>query len=226
MFKIPIAIVTIWHPDEFWRISQNDLSTLPALKKDRREQELLKAEIAQTKGLKTTTEIMHQRPVINFGRARNSFRRTWLDGKDICSIVSDYTIRLIDTEETGTQSRFRVEARPNWGTEPNILPDDLTLKMHDVLSQSRVSVRGFWINPFTIDTSKIPQGPFYDLGHTLNLLVGPYDEAECLRRAQIRFSKNQQQVTIHQHYPFYRDSLSTEDISILYPCNLWWAEYE
>ena len=226
MLRIPIALITIWHPETFWKMSLRELYALPALKKDRTEQELRKAEIAQQKNLEATTGIIHERKITRFGKPKYSLRRTWLNGSDIRGPVADYSIRLIDTEETGGQARFKVEARPNWGTEPHILPNDLVAKMQDTLSECKISVRQLWINPFTIDTSKVPEGPFYDLGQSANVAIGPYVEADSLRKAQIRFRKHPQTVFIHQHFPSYRSVLNTDDIKILAGCKLWWADYE
>ena len=227
MYKIPVAIITIWHPEKFAETTARELCHMPSLKKNRSEQESYKAKIAKTKGINITKTVMHERPILNFGKPKYTFRLTWLDGIDLSGLLDDYTIRLIDTtEQPGSQARFRLEARPNWGDEPNILPNETNKLIKEKLSKSRLSVRQLWTNPFTIDTSKTPKGPFYEQGLTINLVLGPYVEEECLRKAAISFLRHPEKLSIHQHCPFYRASLTTEDIYILSECNIWWAEYE
>lgn len=227
MYKIPVAIITIWHPEKFAMTTSQGLSSMPSLKKNRNEQESYKAKIANTKGMEITSTLMHERHILNFGKSISSFRQTWLDGIDLSGIIEDYSLRLIDTtEQPGSQARFRLEARPNWGDEPNILPIETVRQIKENLSQSKLSVRQLWKNPFTIDTKKTPKGPFYEQGQTINLVLGPYVKEECLRKAAISFRRHLEKLAIHQHCPFYRTSLTTDDIHILPECILWWAEYE
>ncbi len=227
MVRIPLGIITVWHPDYFWKISPETLSALPSLKKTREDLEVQRTEIARHLALKSTTETFHGRPIINLGKSKYSFRRTWIHGRDICSVLSDYTIRLIETVETGTQARFRVEVRPNWGDEPNIIPDALVTTMINTLSMNQISIRQLWVNPFTIDTSKIGKSLFYESGCSINLVIGPYDPVECLRKARISFSKCRDLVVMHQHRPFYRDDLyDSSKLHLLNACSLWYVEYD
>jgi len=226
MLKIPIGIVTIWHPDRLWKIKPRELFDLPSIKKDRKKQEYHKVQLSEQKKLKTTTEILHGRPIVNFGDPKYSFRKTWLDGKDILGVLSDYSIRLIKTEREGTQAPFRAEARPNWGTEPNILPDKLISNMHSFLLMDKISVRQLWVNPFTRALPNSSLGPFNDANATINLVIGPFDKKECFRKAKIHFIKHKQSVSIHQHSPRYKSVSSNDPIKILSGCSFWWAKYE
>lgn len=226
MYKIPVAILTVWHPENFLEVRARDLHSLPALRKKRSEQESRKTKIALSKSLSTTTEVMHDRPVINFGIPKYTFRKNWIQGAALAGLITDYQARLIDTEETGTQARFRVEARPNWGSEPNLLPSHLSQRLVRNVAKSRLSVRQLWVNPFTIDVKSTPGGPFYNAGHTLNVVVGPYDATSCKREAIIRFVKHPTSVVIHEHCPFYQEDINEHQIRPVPGCNLWWGEYQ
>lgn len=225
MYKIPISLVTIFHPDKIWKLNNEELEKLPSLKKDRIMQELLKEKIAKENNLKLTKKEMHRRKINNFGSAEEWFRYNWLEGKELFNILSDYSIRLIDTLETGSQTRWKIEARPNWGNEPNSLSNHLTHQLRDFFLRSKISVRQFWINPFTFDYKDDIQGPFYESGYTANLVLGPYDP-ECIREAKMNFIKQSSLLSLHEHRPFYRETLISKEIKILPNSCFWWAEYE
>ena len=227
MFHIPLGIITIWHPDYFLKIPADKLIALPLLRKTRDDLEVQRTEIAKHHSLNSTIENLHGRPIINLGKPKYSFRKKWIYGRDICSVLSDYTIRIIDTEETGTQARFRAEARPNWGNEPNILPDALATTMINTLSMKKISIRQLWVNPFTIDTSKTNKSLFYEAGHSVNLVIGPYDPVECKKKkARLNFSKHGSLVPMHQHRPFYRGLQDSVELQLLDACSLWYVEYD
>lgn len=234
MYKIPVAIITVFHPEDFLEVSFRDLCSLPALCKNRAEQESRKTKIALNKSFSTTTEVMHDRPVINFGKPKYSFRGNRIQGAVLAGLITDYQARLIDTEETGTQARFRVEFRPNWGSESHTLPNHLTQRLVHNVSKSMLSVRQLWVNPFTIDLKSTPGGLFYNSAHTLNFVVGPQDSPhgaqtgikKAQREAKIKFIKHPTPVVIHEHCPFYQDDIDEHEIRTVTGCNLWWGEYE
>lgn len=225
MYKIPISLITIFHPDHFWQIDDiSKLHDFPHLVKEREDQELKKIKIAEERKLKTSIENLHGGKIINFGKPQYWFRLNWIKGKHLSEILRDYSLRLIYTIETRSQAKWRVEARPNWGKEPNILPDSLSLKMMESISHSLISIRQIWINPFSLDITDDVRGPFYESGYTINIVFGPFND-ECLREARIHFTKNKGLMPIREHRPFYRDSLTSEEMEILPECCFWWAEY-
>lgn len=226
-YQVPISLITIFHPERFWNMTTSDLEKLPALKKDRKDQELKKKNIAKEKKLELNTERIHDRNIGNFGNPNYKFRRNWIYGKDLVGLLSDYSFRLIDTMETGSQTRWRVEIRPNWGKEPNKLPEELFNRMVDAFSELKISIRQIYINPFTFDFKETTKGPFYESGYTANLLLGPCDrdKAECIREARIRFRKHDTSLSIHEHRPFYRDSLLNDEIEIIGECMMWWIDF-
>jgi hypothetical protein len=227
-YRVPLGMLTIFHPDEFWGVDVRQLATFPVVKKDREKQELFKERLANDTGAETRSERFHNRIIKNFGKPQNLFRKTWITGNIISLILSDYQIRLIETLKEEGQARYKLEARPNWGDERNILPHHLVDAMKNAIFNSTVSIRQIWINPF-IDASEGVQvtSPFYELGATVNLVLGPYDEEDCLRKANVRFTRDSGLHNIHQHRPYfnYKGLSNQAETTFLSNCSMWWIEY-
>lgn len=225
MFKIPLSLITIFHPERFLNMQFRELEDLPSLKKDRKKIESQKLKIAKKKGISLDTENIHLRQILEQGKKHDWFRRTWLHGSDIIDVLSDYSIRLIDTLETGSAPRWKLEARPNWGKEPNILPDYLVIKMKEAFSMSQIGVRQIWINPFAFPPDENLLSAYYEIDSTANLMLGPFDKEDCLREAKIQFRKHEGVVPMREHQTIYNASLTADEIDILPECSFWWAEY-
>ena len=225
MQSIPISLITLYHPDTFFCMTIESLKSLPSIRKDRIKEENAKGSIAEDNHIKTTIETFHDRSIRNFGTAFSRFRNTWMDGSQITAVLADYSLRLIYTAETGTQAKYKFEARPNWGSEPNVLPKERVSLMLRTLQDDKVSVRQCWLNPLTRNLQGTPQSIFYEYACTLNVVIGPYVQEDNGRRASLRFVKYPQHIAIHQHQPSYTSFSNNIALCMLPACPLWMAEY-
>ena len=227
--RIPVGIITIWHPEVFGHANMviQELEKYPKIIKDRRQQEALKEKISKEKGLSISKKVMHDRVINNLGISNDNFRNTWISGKSIKGIISEYELRLIGTENEESQSRFKLEARPNWGSEPNVLPEELSNRIKDNIARTeKICIRQLWINPLNIDEDSVcSNNLYYSEKSLVNFVVGPYFH-KCIRKNKcIRFEKNKECVDMVQHRPSYinQENNCIEQINILPERKFWWA---
>ncbi len=227
--RIPVGIITIFHPEYFGYPDMMipELEKYPRIIKDRKQQEAFREKISKEKGYTSTKRVFHNRIINNLGISNDCLRNKWMNGKSIKGMIDDYEIRLIDTENEDSQARYKLEARPNWGTEPNVLPDDLSKIIKKNIGKSKkICIRQLWINPLNHDADRIfSNNLYYSQRSLVNFIVGPMFSKCSEKYKHIRFERNNQCADMIQHMPNCKnkDDNCFGEVNVLKEKKFWWV---
>jgi hypothetical protein len=203
MSRYPITILTVFHPDHWLDMKFERLAQLPHKIRNREAMEKAKEEIAKLTGTSGNVREFHGRAIRNFGRSLDFLRKTWIDGinlERLSACFGEMKPKLVVYTEQGSQAKYRVECRYDWGGEGDALPAENVLHMRDkMLNDKRISVRQLWLNehaPFAADERMpavireyaIPKQIEDERLHA-NLVLGPHDPHDVLRRANLGIAK-------------------------------------
>lgn len=188
--RIPLHLVTVWHPERWLGLSRTeDLKLLPYLLRKKETLDELRKKVAKQRGLDIWYADFHGRRVSNLGEPIYKYRKTWLPADNLFPVLQDFDLRLISTIGEYPQAQWKFECRPNWGAESNALPSN---RVQDFLCSIRgakkISIRQVWKNPVAARFGDLPLEVSPDVApETANLVVAPFDETESLRRAKLSF---------------------------------------
>jgi len=159
------------------------------VQRSRVELERRTQEVAQLRSLDAFWGYFHDRPILNLGKPVDQLRKTWIRVDKLIPCIEDFDPRLVRTLGEGKQPQYRLEYRPEWGDEPAILDTALRNNIIDNIRQAkRLSVRQLWRNPVAARFGTLPLPVPEDVAsEVVNLVLGPFDEEECSRRAELDF---------------------------------------
>lgn len=181
-------IVTLYRPEYWLDMELSQLASLPLLKRVRKELEKNKSEVGQKNDLKSKTKIMGGRKIINFGNEHYQYRETWIPTDKLVQCLKEFDVRLIYTEEEGSQARYKFEFRPDWAKTPSPLDKVMTDKLfQNIRDKEKVSIRQLWSNPVAARFGTLPlEMPEEIAKKTANLMLGPLYDNDS-RRADLDF---------------------------------------
>ena len=113
--QLPIQIVTLFHPERYLSIPASDLASVPAVNRVRESVEAKRREAARALHVPFVTETFHDRQIINLGTPVEELRNRHVKSIDLLACLRDFDARMIDTSETGSQARYKIEFRPKLG---------------------------------------------------------------------------------------------------------------
>lgn len=191
MVQLPIHIITLYHPDSYLGIPASQLSSLPAIKKDRESVEARRIEAARSLEVPVVMDEFHGRLISNTGKPVYRFRDKSVKAVDLLPCLSDFEVRMIDTVETGSQARYKIEFRPTWADFPNPLGSDIVESLlQGMQKKQRMWVRQLWRNPTNARFGDLPLEVAPSIApETANLVLGPFDAKFDTGAATMRFTK-------------------------------------
>jgi len=189
--RVPLHIITLWHPESWMGIPVSELSSLPCVQRSRVDLERKRQEVAQLRSLDAFWDYFHERPILNLGKPVDQLRKTWIRVDKLIPCIEDFDPRLISTLGEGKQARYRLEYRFDWGGDPTVLDTDVRNTIINNIKQARrLSVRQLWRNPVAARFGALPLPvPEGIASEVANLVLGPFDEKECPRRAELNFDR-------------------------------------
>jgi hypothetical protein len=189
--QLPIQIVTLFHPERYLSIPASDLASVPAVNRVRESVEAKRREAARALHVPFVTETFHDRQIINLGTPVEELRNRHVKSIDLLACLRDFDARMIDTSETGSQARYKIEFRPNWADVPDPLPPIiLNGLLAGVEAAKLIWIRQVWRNPDNARFGTLPLEVPADIApETANLVVGPFDKKHDKGAAGLRFAK-------------------------------------
>src|SRR5881392_423322 len=148
MEKLPLSLVTLWHPNGFLNLTLQELAKqVPVITRERITLEQRREQVARSRGLEVWYGYFHSRVIINDGKSVDTLRKTWISGDMLAWILKDFDVRLIYTPEQGSQARYKCEFCPDWGQEPGSWALSRRREIiDDIKLSARLSIRQLWRN--------------------------------------------------------------------------------
>jgi len=188
MEKVPIGLITIFHPEHWLQTAISDLKHIPHIKKDRKRIEEVRRSSAEAKGIEYNTAWFHERLIGNTGESIDRFRRTWLEVPELTGVVRclealEPALCIYDGERG--QSRFRIECRYDWGEKANMVLDAAaSRRVRDrIIRDSKISIRQLWLNPTAARFGTLALPAQVTASRSMaNLMLGPFSQKDAQRR--------------------------------------------
>src|SRR4051812_6312166 len=128
MYRAPLTILTIFHPEHWLNVPTSELRHLAHISRQRSKLEETRKQFAKERDLKVSTSMFHDRPIANLGTSLDQFRRTWIDDSaSLAACFINLRVRLFIYDEEGSQAKYRLECRYDWGTDTNSIDAELIL---------------------------------------------------------------------------------------------------
>lgn len=193
----PLSLITLWHPEHWLGLgirNADELRRYPHVLTDRRTKEERRKAEAQARGIHIQKDMIHGGEINNTGLAIDKYRYTiFSDSVALSECLHKMDIRLIYTAEQRPQSKWKFEARYDWGVDSKPLPRSVVYTICDAIkANGRLSIRQLWLNPTKARFGglRIPQ-IVLEQPYMANLVLGPLNSHEPHRPARIRISENQ-----------------------------------
>lgn len=176
--QVPLAIVTLFHP-EYWLFgAEGKVRQLWSITHHNRTREVVEAErqgIVKEGNLPISVGRYHGRDIINAGKPIDWLRLTWISNDKILPVLRSFVPRLINTaEEVGNQAGWRLEYRPDWHGRPNLLDEGSRQQALVHIGEAKhLSIRQVWLNPFATNTYDLPSLTLSETDIVANLVLGP-----------------------------------------------------
>ena len=133
--RIPLHIVTLFHPEQLLKVKTYELESFPHIKRDR-----TKLEKNREENCEVTHEVFHDRIIGNTGKAAH-IRKPWIYTNKLATCLEDFDVRLIITNEEGTQAKHRFEFRPDWVDQPDSLDKEVIDKLlRNIRLEKKISI--------------------------------------------------------------------------------------
>lgn len=184
--RIPLHMVTLFHPEQLLKVKKYELELFPHIKRDRN-----KLEQNREENCEVTHEEFHDRIIGNTGEAAH-IRETWIYTNKLATCLEDFDVRLIITNEEGTQAKYKFEFRPDWVDQPDSLDKEVIDELlSNIRLEKRICIRQLWINPVFARFGSLPlEVPAEISNITANLVLGPF-YSRCTRKANLKFENTQ-----------------------------------
>lgn len=180
--RIPLHMVTFFHPEQLLKVKIYELESFPHIKRDRK-----KLEKNREENCEVTYENFHEGLISNTGKAAH-IREAWIYTDKLAKCLKDFEVRLIITNETRSQAKYKFEFRPDWVDQPDSLDEEVIDELiSNIRLEKRICIRQLWINPVSARFGSLPlEVPAEISNVTANLMLGP-SYSRCNRKANLKF---------------------------------------